>query len=68
MLIDHGYCYSIYMHDPNGMQVEFTTKVDKTNEILEKHSKTAHEDLKKWLAGVTEANNEYRRLRGESAS
>jgi glyoxylase I family protein len=68
MLIDHGYCYSIYMHDPNGMQVEFTTKVDRTNEILEKHSKTAHEDLKKWLAGVTEANNEYRRLRGESAS
>lgn len=62
MLIDHGYCYSIYMHDPNGMQVELTTKVPKTIEIMEKHAKTAHEDLKKWLAGVTEANNEYRRL------
>ena len=64
MLIDHGYCYSIYMHDPNGMQVELTTKVPKTVEIMEQHAKTAHEDLKKWLAGVTVANNEYRKLRG----
>lgn len=62
MLIDHGYCYSIYMHDPNGMQVELTTKVPKTVEIMEKHAKTAHADLEKWLAGVTEANNEFRRL------
>lgn len=68
MLIDHGYCYSIYMHDPNGMQVELTTKVPETIEIMEKHAKTAHEDLKKWLAGVTEANNEHRRLRDQSAS
>lgn len=64
MLIDHGYCYSIYMHDPNGMMVELTTKVPETVEIMERHARTAHEDLRKWLAGVTEANNEYRRLRG----
>lgn len=68
MLIDHGYCYSIYMHDPNGMQVELTTKVPKTTEIMEKHARTAHEDLEKWLAGVTVANNEFRRLRGEQSS
>ena len=67
MLIDHGYCYSIYMHDPNGMQVELTTKVPKTVEIMERHARTAHEDLEKWLAGVTVANNEYRRLRKQSA-
>ena len=66
MLIDHGYCYSIYMHDPNGMQVELTTKVPQTVEIMERHAKTAHEDLKKWLEGVTIANNEYRRLRKEA--
>ncbi|MCA9553001.1 MAG: VOC family protein [Myxococcales bacterium] len=69
MLIDHGYCYSIYVHDPNGMQVELTTKVPETIEIMERHAKTAHEDLKRWLAGVTEANNERRRLRsGESVN
>ena len=67
MLIDHGYCYSIYLHDPNGMQVELTTKVPETVEIMERHAQTAHEDLKKWLAGVTEANNAFRRLRGKSA-
>lgn len=63
MLIDHGYCYSIYMHDPNGMQVELTTKVPETVEIMERHAKTAHEDLKMWLAGVTVANNAFRRTR-----
>lgn len=63
MLIDHGYCYSIYMHDPNGMQVELTTKVPETVEIMEKHAQTAHEDLKKWLEGVTVANNAFRRRR-----
>lgn len=65
MLIDHGYCYSIYLHDPNGMQLELTTKVPETVEIMEKHAKTAHEDLKAWLAGVTKANNEFRRLRDQ---
>jgi len=68
MLIDHGYCYSIYVHDPNGMQVELTTRVPQTIEIMERHAKTAHEDLKKWLAGVTEANNEHRRLRNEPSA
>ncbi|MEZ4443551.1 MAG: VOC family protein [Polyangiaceae bacterium] len=68
MLIDHGYCYSIYMHDPNGMQVELTTKVPQTVEIMEHHAKSAHEDLKKWLAGVTVANNEFRRLRDGHAA
>jgi glyoxylase I family protein len=47
MLIDHGYCYSIYMHDPNGMQVELTTKVPETVEIMEKHAQSAHADLEK---------------------
>lgn len=63
MLIDHGYCYSLYVHDPNGMQVELTTKVPETVEIMERHAATAHDDLKRWLDGVTVANNEHRKLR-----
>ena len=66
MLIDHGYCYSLYVHDPNGMQVELTTTVPKTVEIMEHHARTAHDDLKQWLAGVTVANNEFRKLRGQA--
>ena len=65
MLIDHGYCYSVYFHDPNGMQVELTCNVEQTDEIMAKHRATAHEDLKKWLEGVHQANNEFRRLRGQ---
>ena len=67
MLIDHGYCYSIYMHDPNGMQVELTTRVPETVEIMEKHAKSAHSDLQKWLAGVTVANNAFRKRRDGTA-
>ncbi len=64
MLIDHGYCYSVYIHDPNGLQVELTSKVAATHEIMTRHAETAHADLDRWLAGVTEANNRFRTLRG----
>ena len=67
MLIDHGYCYSVYFHDPNGMQVELTCDVAETDSIMSKHRASAHEDLDKWLEGVYEANNEYRRLRDQEA-
>lgn len=67
MLIDHGYCYSIYMHDPNGMQVELTTKVPETVEIMERHARTAHADLEKWLAGLKQGNNSHRKLRDGTA-
>ncbi|MFT3770958.1 MAG: VOC family protein [Minicystis sp.] len=68
MPIDHGYCYSIYFHDPNGMEVEITTRVAKTGEIMDAARASAHETLAKWLQGVTEANNRWRTMRGESAS
>jgi catechol 2,3-dioxygenase-like lactoylglutathione lyase family enzyme len=68
MRIDHGYCYSIYFHDPNGMEVEITTRVAKTAEIMAAANQTAHATLAKWLEGVTEANNRWRTLRGEADS
>jgi hypothetical protein len=57
----------VYTHDPNGLMVELTTKVPATVEIMERHARTAHADLRKWLEGVTVANNEYRKLRGAPA-
>jgi catechol 2,3-dioxygenase-like lactoylglutathione lyase family enzyme len=66
MPIDHGYCNSIYFHDPNGMEVEITTRVAKTAEIMDTARQTAHEVLSKWLTGVTEANNRWRTMRGNA--
>ena len=68
MRIDHGYCYSIYFHDPNGMEVEITTRVAKTKEIMDAARESAHATLAKWLEGVTEANNRWRTMRGDDAS
>lgn len=58
---DHGYVYSLYTKDPNGMIVELTTKVDITAEVMSERRRTSHEDLRKWLDGVVEGNNPHRR-------
>ena len=56
--LDHGYCYSLYVLDPDNMIVEFCTDhpdVDKINaEVLPK----AHSELKRWLDGDHTPNNE----------
>ena len=61
---DHGYCYSIYFHDPNGMQVELTTNVPETAEMMRDAAKTAHADLAKWLAEDDVAGNNKNRGAG----
>jgi glyoxylase I family protein len=58
---DHGYVYSIYTRDPNGMILELTTKVPITAEVMAERRPTAHEDLKQWLDGVVEGNNPWRK-------
>jgi catechol 2,3-dioxygenase-like lactoylglutathione lyase family enzyme len=59
-ILDHGYCYSIYTRDPNGMTVELTSNVEVTAEVMAERKATAHEDLRNWLAGVYENNNRWR--------
>jgi catechol 2,3-dioxygenase-like lactoylglutathione lyase family enzyme len=59
-IVDHGYCYSCYTQDPNGMMVEFSAIVPNGYSILEASAKTADADLKHWLEGVREANNRWR--------
>ena len=49
------------------LHLTLTTRVPETDEIMERHAATAHEDLEKWLAGVTEANNAHRKLRKQQA-
>jgi catechol 2,3-dioxygenase-like lactoylglutathione lyase family enzyme len=56
--LEHGYCHSLYIIDPDGMIVEFCTDhpdVDKINaEVLPK----ARSELKRWLDGDHTPNNE----------
>jgi hypothetical protein len=60
MIVDHGYCYSCYTQDPNGMIVEISTIVPNGLPILEAAAKTAAADLSRWLDGVRESNNRWR--------
>jgi glyoxylase I family protein len=60
MMVDHGYCYSCYTEDPNGMIVEISTIVPNGIPILETAEKTAAVDLARWLDGVREPNNRWR--------
>lgn len=46
--IDHGFIHSIYMYDPNGVQVEITVRDSRYDEILADDSANAHTVLKQW--------------------
>lgn len=60
MEIDHGYCYSLYIHDPSGLQVELAIDVPKTEEIMAEARPLARSTLDDWLAGLREGNNKWR--------
>jgi len=59
-VLEHGYCRSLYVEDPDGMLLEFTVDhadVEKINDI---RRASAHADLKRWLCGDHTSNNAYR--------
>lgn len=57
-ILEHGYCKSLYVMDPDNLIVEFCTdhpEVDRINrEVLPK----AHSELQRWLAGDHTPNND----------
>ena len=57
-ILNHGYCYSLYVFDPSGLLVEFTVDHDDVEQSNAEKKKTAHEDLAKWLSGDHTPNNE----------
>lgn len=61
---DHGYCYSIYFHDPNGLQVELTTAVPDTERLMGEAYMTAGDTLKKWIAEDNLETNNLNRGKG----
>jgi len=59
-VLEHGYCRSVYVVDPNGLTVEFTLDAPEVEQINKDRRADAHETLKHWLKGDHTSNNEYR--------
>lgn len=61
-VLEHGYCRSLYVQDPNGMIVELTADTPTAVEpafVAQKRAE-AHRELDRWLAGDHTSNNGYR--------
>jgi glyoxylase I family protein len=59
-VVDHGYCRSLYVVDPDGLTVEFTVDAPEVEEINQLRRADAHQDLDRWLAGDHRPNNDWR--------
>ena len=59
-VLEHGYCRSVYVTDPNGLILEFTLDHPKVKEINATRLANAHADLKRWMGGYHTSNNTYR--------
>jgi catechol 2,3-dioxygenase-like lactoylglutathione lyase family enzyme len=59
-VLEHGYCRSVYVVDPNGMIVEFTRDHPDVAKINRTRQENAHAELKRWIAGDHTSNNTYR--------
>lgn len=61
-ILEHGYCRSLYVEDPNGMLLELTADAPEavTSEKVEFKRRTAHAELSRWLGGDHTSNNTYR--------
>ncbi|MGC2460812.1 MAG: VOC family protein [Steroidobacteraceae bacterium] len=59
-VLEHGYCRSVYVADPNGLILEFTRDHPDAERISRERRKDAHQVLKRWLAGDHKSNNVYR--------
>jgi glyoxylase I family protein len=59
-VLEHGYCRSLYVRDPNGLLIELTADHPDADAISATRAASAHEDLAKWLGGDHTSNNTYR--------
>ncbi len=56
-ILNHGYCYSLYVFDPSGLLVEFTVDDPNVEQINHERLPKAHQELEQWLAGDHTPNN-----------
>jgi catechol 2,3-dioxygenase-like lactoylglutathione lyase family enzyme len=59
-VLEHGYCRSVYVTDPNGLIVEFTRDAPNVEQKNADRIDAAHSELRRWLAGDHHSNNNYR--------
>ncbi len=59
-VLEHGYCRSLYVKDPNGMILEFTYDDPRAAPLDAQRRESAHGELKRWLAGDHRNNNPFR--------
>jgi catechol 2,3-dioxygenase-like lactoylglutathione lyase family enzyme len=61
-VLEHGYCRSLYVKDPNGMIVELTCDAPEAcaAEVVQARRDSARRTLAEWLAGNHTSNNTYR--------
>lgn len=59
-VLEHGYCRSVYVVDPDGMICEFTVDHPDVEKINATRAQDAHSELKRWLAGNHTSNNMFR--------
>jgi glyoxylase I family protein len=59
-VLEHGYCRSLYVVDPDGMICEFTVDHPDVEKINAKRRTDAHTELKRWLGGDHTSNNMFR--------
>ena len=59
-VLEHGYCRSLYVTDPNGLILEFTRDHPDAAKINRMRRADAHAELKRWLKGDHTSNNTYR--------
>lgn len=57
-VLNHGYCYSLYVMDPAKLLIEFTVDHEEVDKINADQRSKAHRELKRWLAGDHSPNNE----------
>jgi glyoxylase I family protein len=60
LVVEHGYCRSLYVSDPDGLLLEFTVDPPNVAEINQTRRDAAHEDLRRWLDGDHRTNNDWR--------
>jgi catechol-2,3-dioxygenase len=58
--IDHGYCRSLYLTDPDGMVVELTVDNPEAEPLISQRRENPHAELVRWLGGDHTPNNMFR--------
>lgn len=59
-VLEHGYCRSLYVTDPNGMILEFDCDDPRAAPLDAERRASAHAELKRWLAGDHRNINPFR--------